>query len=300
VVAFQDRSVTPEDAPRQLQPDQQPRLDHVDDTRPADRPGTPEQPARWSRAELRQRLERFPPGHPSSLRSADQNPSAPDLRPESEPDKVGRSFWSEIPRFMPALADHLRRWPDGRETAKVDRSGDPDGSWRGDGNQYLNPEQHAQAKDVIADVQQAERNLTNDMKATARENTCGGWLAGLEHRLKGEERLKEKIAEKIEHEPGKTPARVMQQISDAIRYTFCFESPSYSDGYRGVVDRLNTLGCQMIYSKNHWRDDPEYKGINTRWVTPEGQRYEVQFHTAESFHAKEQITHQPYEGCAAR
>ena len=177
----------------------------------------------------------------------------------------------------------------------MDRSGDPDGSWRGDGNQYLNPEQHAQAKEVIADVQQAERNLTDDMKATARENNCGGWLAGLEHRLKGEERFKEKIAEKIEHEPGKTPARVMEQISDAIRYTFCFESADYSNGYRDVVDRLSALGCQMIYSKNHWRDDPEYKGINTRWVTPEGQRYEVQFHTAESFHAKEQITHQAYE-----
>jgi hypothetical protein len=51
----------------------------------------------------------------------------------------------------------------------------------------------------------------------------------------------------------------------------------------------------MIYSKNHWRDDMDYKGINTRWVTPEGQRYEVQFHTAESFHAKQQITHKAYE-----
>ena len=51
----------------------------------------------------------------------------------------------------------------------------------------------------------------------------------------------------------------------------------------------------MIYSKNHWRDDLEYKGINTRWVTPEGQRFEVQFHTAESFHAKQQITHKAYE-----
>ena len=48
----------------------------------------------------------------------------------------------------------------------------------------------------------------------------------------------------------------------------------------------------MIYTKNHWRDDLEYKGINTRGVTPEGQRYEVQFHTAESFHAKKQYHRQ--------
>jgi hypothetical protein len=39
----------------------------------------------------------------------------------------------------------------------------------------------------------------------------------------------------------------------------------------------------------------EYKGINTRWVTPERQRFEVQFHTPESFHAKEDITHKAYE-----
>ena len=51
----------------------------------------------------------------------------------------------------------------------------------------------------------------------------------------------------------------------------------------------------MVYSKNHWRDDPEYKGINTRWVTPEGQRFEVQFHTAESYHAKQEVTHGSYE-----
>jgi hypothetical protein len=50
----------------------------------------------------------------------------------------------------------------------------------------------------------------------------------------------------------------------------------------------------MIYSENHWRDDPEYKGVNTRWVTPEGQRFE-QFHTSESFHAKQQVTHGSYE-----
>ena len=39
----------------------------------------------------------------------------------------------------------------------------------------------------------------------------------------------------------------------------------------------------------------EYKGINTRWVTQEGQRFEVQFHTSESFHAKQNVTHDAYE-----
>ena len=86
-----------------------------------------------------------------------------------------------------------------------------------------------------------------------------------------------------------------RQISDAIRYTFCFEPASYSDGYWDVKQRLEAREYRMVYSKNHWRDDPEYKGINTRWVTLEGQRFEVQFHTPESYHAKQEVTHGSYE-----
>ena len=128
-----------------------------------------------------------------------------------------------------------------------------------------------------------------------RENSSGGWLAGLEFRLKGEDRLKEKIAEKVEHEPGRTPVEALGKINDAIRYTFCFEAASYADGYQEVKHWLEARDYKMVYSKNHWRDDPEYKGVNTRWITTEDQRFEIQFHTAESFHAKQQITHMCYE-----
>ncbi|MGH3221343.1 MAG: hypothetical protein ACRDPY_22065, partial [Streptosporangiaceae bacterium] len=34
---------------------------------------------------------------------------------------------------------------------------------------------------------------------------------------------------------------------------------------------------------------------NTRWVNQEGQRFEVQFHTPDSFHAKHHVTHAAYE-----
>jgi hypothetical protein len=50
----------------------------------------------------------------------------------------------------------------------------------------------------------------------------------------------------------------------------------------------------MYLSKNSWSSQ-EYKGINTRWVTSAGQRIEVQFHTSESFHAKQYVTHDAYE-----
>jgi hypothetical protein len=287
------------ETPSRLRPasshqDLPPTLDRGDQTELADS-------GRWSKAGLRQRLEHLPPGHPSSLRSDDpeseaRGPGQPeDARISSgEADAIKQNYWSEVPRFLRAWADHVRRWPE-RVAAVVDRTHGPAGSWRGEGNQYLNPDQHAQANDVIADVGRSEKRLTEYVREAERENTYGGWLEGLGHRLKGEERLKEKIAEKIEHEPNKAPSEAARQITDAIRYTFCFDAMDYTSGYWDVKQRLETREYRMVYSKNHWRDDPEYKGINTRWVTPEGQRFEMQFHTAESHHAKQEVTHGSYE-----
>ena len=284
----------PDGADRRLPPER------LEEPGPADRLASSPESGRWSRDELRQRLERLPPGHPSSLRGDDPDPDdRADLddqgdRSDYEPDAPESGYWREVPRFEQAWEDHVRRWPDEKVAATVDRSRDPEGSWRGDGNQYLDPEQHAQAKAEIARVQRTEEALTKHMTETERE-TGSGWLEGLDHRRKGDERLKEKIAEKIEHEPGRPPADAVRQISDAIRYTFCFELSSYSDGFQDVKQRLEGRGHVMTFSQNHWPNDLQYKGLNTRWMTPEGQRFEVQFHTPESLHAKEELTHKSYE-----
>ena len=258
---------------------------------------------RWSKDDLRKRLERLPPGHPSSLHGDDwESGEVRGLRePENariqdrEADAIKQNYWSEVPRFLRAWADHVRRWPAERVTAVVDRTRDPAGSWRGDGNQYLDPDQHGQANDVIADVGRSEKKLTEHVKEAERENPYGGWLEGIKHCLKGEERLKEKIANELGITPAMAPKDAINKLNDAIRYTFCFEPANYSDGYLNMRERLETREYRMVYSKNHWRDDPEYKGINTRWVTPTGQRFEVQFHTPESYHAKQEVTHGSYE-----
>ena len=127
------------------------------------------------------------------------------------------------------------------------------------------------------------------------ETAVGGWLTGLKFSRKGGDRLKEKIADSLRIAPAKSPGEVVREIPDAIRYTFCFEPENYTDGYWDVKERLQERGHRMIYSENHWREDPEYKGINTRWVTQEGQRFEVQFHSRESYHAKQEVTHNSYE-----
>jgi hypothetical protein len=270
------------------------------DAGPADRLARADQPTSWSREDLRQRLERLSPGHPSSLRDdgqdRDQTRADGDLdEADREADAVKRDYWSEVPGFLRMLTDHERRWPAERTATTVDRSSDPAGSWRGDGNQYLSPEQHMHAKVEIAKVREREATLTLHMTEVRHENSCGGWLEGLEHRRKGDDRLKEKIAEVLKRMPDKRAADVVRMLPDAIRYTFCFQPGNYAAGYGDVKRSLEERGYSMIYSKNHWNDDPQYKGINTRWVTTEGQRFEVQFHTPQSYHAKEVLTHRSYE-----
>ncbi len=145
-------------------------------------------------------------------------------------------------------------------------------------------------------VRKAEPRAAADAQAIELENKdkFGGWLEGFKHRLKGEDRLKEKIADKLQVEPKMTAAGVLREIGDAIRFTFCFQPDNYTRGCYDIKERYESRNCEMYYSKNWWTN-PEYKGINTRWVTPEGQRFEVQFHTPESFHAKHYVTHAAYE-----
>jgi hypothetical protein len=144
-------------------------------------------------------------------------------------------------------------------------------------------------------VQRREEPLTKSIGEAERQNASGGWLEGLAHRLKGEDRLKEKIADLLETSaPDATIEEILQQIPDAMRYTFCAEPANYKEVYWEIKERLQGHGFEMLYSQNHWLDT-QYKGINTRWITTEGQRFEVQFHTPESFYAKQHITHDAYE-----
>ena len=204
-----------------------------------------------------------------------------------------RSYWDEVPRFLKLRAEHEEDWPTKRRAA-VDRSGDPVGSYRSEGGFYLSPERHAQTIDAIREVRRVEPTISADIRATERENTYGCRLEGFKNRLKGEDRLKEKVAERREGVPDKAPTQIVREVPDAVRYTFCAQSESYAKGYYDIKERLESRGYEMYESRNSWAGT-EYKGINTRWVTQEGQRFELQFHAPESYHAKEHVTHWAYK-----
>ncbi|MBV9796204.1 MAG: hypothetical protein JO016_19960 [Actinobacteria bacterium] len=215
-----------------------------------------------------------------------ETPSTPDAPPDPRavPDLTraeafaSHRYWSEVSRFSALWAAHKERW-----AAEPKKRDQPGGA------------APAEVADSIARVKAAETVISSDVEAVASDNSPRGWLEGFSFRLKGEGRLAEKVASARESSsPDATIGEIVQQIPDAIRYTFCFAASDYTSGYFEVTQRLEARGYRMYKCRNSWADS-EYKGVNTRWVTSEGQRFEVQFHTPESFHAKHEVTHGAYE-----
>jgi hypothetical protein len=214
--------------------------------------------------------------------------ASPDPRPdEGEP----QSHRDEAPQLRETRADQDKRSTGER---RADRSADPPEPDHDGGDLESTQGPDAEMTAAIGRVRETEPTISADMRAVERENRYGGWLEGFERRLKGEGRLKEKLSGKLAAEPRMDAGQALREVADAIRYTFCFQSDNYARGYYDVKERLEDHSYEMYYSKNWWTD-PEYKGINTRWVTTDGQRFEVQFHTPESFHAKHHVTHVAYE-----
>ena len=186
---------------------------------------------------------------------------------------------------------YLERWPE-RPNPTVDRSADEPGSWRGDSGLFLSAADNKTADRILDRARQAEQKLTDSMTALEAE-IPGANLVGLNYRLKHEDRFKDKVAENLALKPGSSADKEASAVSDAVRYTYQLPSEGYTRGYEEACSRLQLDGYSLIRSKNLWGEE-QYKGINSRWQTSTGQLFEIQFHTRDSFEAK-QLTHPAYE-----
>lgn len=164
-----------------------------------------------------------------------------------------------------------------------------------DGDRHLNPEASAAVEQGCSRIRDiAENIITPAMRAIESEDP-DRHLIGLEHRLKGTERLKEKVASALEEQPDLTPRQALSAVPDAIRFTLSYTDGHYTVGVTADLERLTACGCELAKPlKNSWESD-QYKGINSQWREPStGQLFEVQFHTQASFEAK-QLSHAAYE-----
>jgi hypothetical protein len=144
-----------------------------------------------------------------------------------------------------------------------------------------------------ARVEKLERDTVTPAMRRIEAEDPGRCLTGLDHRLKGKDRLAEKVAQSMEKR-GRTAEQAFSTVKDAIRYTFEYPEDKYAHGVRADVDRLKAEGFELAELRNSWENE-EYKGINSRWrLADNSQLIEVQFHTHASFEGKQE-THGAYE-----
>jgi hypothetical protein len=144
-----------------------------------------------------------------------------------------------------------------------------------------------------ARVEQIEASVVTPAMRRIEAEDPDRHLAGLEHRLKGKDRLTEKVEDYLKSNAEMSTNQAFTKVKDAVRYTFQYSEDRYTEGVLTDVERLKDQ-FEVVDVRNSW-SDAEYKGVNSRWrVSENGQVFEVQFHTAASLQAKE-VTHWAYE-----
>lgn len=128
----------------------------------------------------------------------------------------------------------------------------------------------------------------------------GGNMEGLAYRIKTKESFMRKVD--TDYQLAKAGGSDIMQLevanntNDVIRYTGVADEESLYSLYLMVMSTLESEGFKIIKVKNTWDDNLNpYRGINTIIQSLEGQNFELQFHTPESFHLKQHELHELYE-----
>jgi hypothetical protein len=203
-----------------------------------------------------------------------------------------RGAWAEAaPRLRAEWEEHKDSYP---ERVRASPRTEADGTWVCGEYRRLDPEQNTEASKAHADLaDEAGRHILPALQRIEAADPERK-LAGLEHMVKGEDRLKEKIADAWHGRPSLSASQVVSMVPDAVRFTLSYSSERYAEGVLADVDRLKSEGFELIKLKNLWHTE-QYKGINSQWFRSQtGTRFEMQFHTPESLEAKE-LTHEAYE-----
>lgn len=132
-----------------------------------------------------------------------------------------------------------------------------------------------------------EPEITKHVKDVAEKT--GMNMEGLEYRLKTKESYLGKI--KREYSPdGNT-----YEVKDIIRYTYTAPAKDLVPKAEKAIELHKDAGYNTDRIKNSWLDSRNpYNGVNTILSSPKGQKFEIQYHTPESYAVKDQM-HKDYE-----
>ena len=265
----------------------------------------PERPVPGSLADLRQRLERLPYGHPSSPYHVDgERKPAPhrlkhlELAPPT-PSRIIQTHSHQpiidddpVTATTPAAPNFATT-----QVAVTTPSAEPNGS-RTSGLDDLTQDQVRIADDAYDRFRAAEgRSLFGSygdggLTIVLREVAAGleyGELAPdtEQYSLLEPDAFKARFAAMLARYPDRSAELLARRIPGAISYSFIFDPERYSTGIWMVQDALTAMGYQLLARRNDWNAATN-RCVATMWHDQaSGLPFEVQFHTTASLEAQQ-------------
>ena len=210
----------------------------------------------------------------------------------------------------PEVREAYQMWAHNMSTALTGRPSEEDSKKLMEKNlknisSQLKPYAQQKYRDILKD----EHKITSDLCDISDE--IGTGMFGLDFRMKsaGEKTVDGKkvcrIAEKIEENQREAQREgrndsyenAVNSISDIVRYTQACTPDNLVDNAEKTMQELEKKGYKVVKVKNTWEtfnEEKPYRGLNCVFESPNGTKFELQFHTAESLVAKE-VQHGWYE-----
>ncbi len=133
-----------------------------------------------------------------------------------------------------------------------------------------------------------EPEITAHVKAAAFD--AGMKTEGLEYRIKAKDSFLRKIAGRYD------PNGNTYEVKDILRYTYTAPPDKLAAKISTSIETHEKSGYNTVEVKNYWLDkNNPYNGVNTVVKAPNGQKFELQYHTPESFNVKNGEMHKLYE-----
>lgn len=185
---------------------------------------------------------------------------------------VDRDYGAAPDRWAEAVPELRGTWEKIKEKYRYEEREEPTpqadgGAWHGKGGRRLDAAQNEEIDRGYARIREAgEKTIIPGMVSVESEDPTRR-LAGFDKCFKGEDRLKEKVADFLEPSSRLSAAGALDAVSDAVRFTYTYPESRYTQGVLADVERLRARGFELDKLKNTWTSD-QYKGINAQWLEP--------------------------------
>ena len=140
-------------------------------------------------------------------------------------------------------SEYQRKWPP-TERSSADRSTEPSDSWRGDRGRSLDSADNSRVEAECDRIAKREEERISPAMRAIESQDPDRQLIGFQYRLKGRDRIKEKVYDKME-EFSYSAEKAVSVVSDTIRYTFQYREARYTQGVWTDLERLKGEGFEL-------------------------------------------------------